>query len=219
MIVTADPKGEPNATMQILRYSALARDVTLPRGVTRKLSNTSDVSASDIASVAGSVNNGANGHAELISRLIAQLDHSEREKRELEERLLDAEDRLLCMEQEIREEIAEEMDAALRDQETAFNQRLAEEREKMLEQTDKKIELIGTAAEAQAQGPGNSVDEEEFLELQEQNEELHMLVRRLMKENARLRGDGSPKRRAPGAAKGVSSVLGELENLNLNRNN
>ena len=31
MIVTADPHGDFNATSQILRYSALAREVTVPR--------------------------------------------------------------------------------------------------------------------------------------------------------------------------------------------
>jgi len=31
MVVTADPKGDFNATSQILRYSALAREVTVPR--------------------------------------------------------------------------------------------------------------------------------------------------------------------------------------------
>jgi len=31
MIVTADPRGDVNATSQILRYSALAREVTVPR--------------------------------------------------------------------------------------------------------------------------------------------------------------------------------------------
>ena len=31
MIVTADPLGDFNATSQILRYSALAREVTVPR--------------------------------------------------------------------------------------------------------------------------------------------------------------------------------------------
>src|SRR5690606_4112554 len=31
MIVTADPLGDYNATSQILRYSALAREVTVPR--------------------------------------------------------------------------------------------------------------------------------------------------------------------------------------------
>src|ERR1700756_426727 len=31
MIVTADPRGDFNATSQILRYSALAREVTVPR--------------------------------------------------------------------------------------------------------------------------------------------------------------------------------------------
>ncbi len=116
MIVTADPLGDFNATSQILRYSALAREVTVPR----------------IPSVSSTILSGATGRApsgqtsptfthtdeavvemafseiarlnEEVEILNVRLAEEEGRRREAEENWQNAEDKAESVEMEVREE-------------------------------------------------------------------------------------------------------------------
>ena len=122
MIVTADPLGDFNATSQILRYSALAREVTVPRvpSVTETIFSSSSSSKGSISG-RNSPNYVSNEELDRamaeITRLTAdcqtfavRLAKEEIAREELEIRLASAEDRCLMVEQEVREECWAEMD-------------------------------------------------------------------------------------------------------------
>ena len=128
MIVTADPLGDFNATSQILRYSALAREVTVPR----------------IPSVSSTILSGTPGRApsgqtsptfthtdeavvemafseiarlsEEVEILNVRLVEEEGRRREAEENWQNAEDKAEVVEMEVREECWTEMEKRLEEQ-------------------------------------------------------------------------------------------------------
>lgn len=128
MIVTADPLGDFNATSQILRYSALAREVTVPRvpSVTESiLSATSgkDRSASGRTSPHYAFTEELEQAAAEIARLTSdcqvlavKLAEEEIARTEVEMRLGAAEERCLIIEQEVREECYAEMDERMEEE-------------------------------------------------------------------------------------------------------
>ncbi|KAJ4398650.1 hypothetical protein N0V85_006226 [Neurospora sp. IMI 360204] len=124
MIVTADPHGDFNATSQILRYSALAKEVTVPR---QPPSFPPSNSFSNSLPPIGSPNQQylsfqqtLESAALEISRLQEDLTYlrhaldSERSLREqAEAHLLSMEDKMVELEQAIREDCAEEFEKRL----------------------------------------------------------------------------------------------------------
>jgi hypothetical protein len=128
MVVTADPLGDFNATSQILRYSALAREVTVPRvpSVTESiLSGVSgkDRSASGCTSPSFALTEELERAAMEITRLTkdchglaVRLAEEEIMRSEIEIRLSAAEDRCVMVEQEVREECWAEMDEMMEDE-------------------------------------------------------------------------------------------------------
>nr|CAF06110.1 related to rabkinesin-6 [Neurospora crassa] len=124
MIVTADPHGDFNATSQILRYSALAKEVTVPR---QPPSFPPPNSFSNSLPPIGSPNHQylsfqqtLESAALEISRLQEDLTYlrhaldSERSLREqAEAHLLSMEDKMVELEQAIREDCAEEFEKRL----------------------------------------------------------------------------------------------------------
>lgn len=145
MIVTADPLGDFNATSQILRYSALAREVTVPRipSVTSTImsSNASGVQKSHMtASGRTSPTAGHKDDAVLemasseIARLNEEVDilnvklhEEEGRRREAEEEWQKAEDRAEEIERVIREECWEEMERRLEEEKRRWMNALGEE--------------------------------------------------------------------------------------------
>lgn len=124
MIVTADPHGDFNATSQILRYSALAKEVTVPRQPPSfSASNSFSNSLPPVGSPHHqylSFQQTLESAALEISRLqeeLAYLRHaldSERSQREqAEAHLLSMEDKMVELEQAIREDCAEEFEKRL----------------------------------------------------------------------------------------------------------
>lgn len=111
MIVTADAMGDFHATSQILRYSALAREVTVPRAASRAMSDSSVSSISDagadtiVESVSGV--NLVPGEQRLVARLISQLKETEMRARGMEERWKEADGRRKEAEERLKE--AEEL--------------------------------------------------------------------------------------------------------------
>lgn len=124
MVVTADPLGDFNATSQILRYSALAREVTVPRVPSLTESIVSAVSARGRATSGRTSPNDASAAAEDLERAMAEiarlskdchglavrLAEEEIARSEVELRLQAAEDRCVMIEQEVREECWADMD-------------------------------------------------------------------------------------------------------------
>lgn len=128
MVVTADPLGDFNATSQILRYSALAREVTVPRVPSVTESILSGVSGKDRSASGRTSPNFAQTEeleraAMEITRLTkdchglaVRLAEEEIMRSEVEIRLSAAENRCVMIEQEVREECWAEMDEMMEDE-------------------------------------------------------------------------------------------------------
>lgn len=122
MVVAADPLGDFNATSQILRYSALAREVTVPRIPSVAESIISSSSGRDRLGSGRTSPNGVS--AEELERAMAEITRLTKDchglavrlaeeeivRSELEIRLDATEDRCVDIEQEVREECWAEMD-------------------------------------------------------------------------------------------------------------
>ncbi|KAK4542582.1 hypothetical protein LTR36_006630 [Oleoguttula mirabilis] len=156
MIVTADPLGDFNATSQILRYSALAREVTVPRIP----SVTSTILASTAAAKMG--NGYFNGrttpsafHEELDAALatisalrdelsVAQLLLAEERQRrvEAETSWTATEQRVEAVEAEVREEVWGEFEARLALEQRRWRAGREAEMDAQDEHLDRKLELL-----------------------------------------------------------------------------
>ena len=127
MIVTADPLGDFNATSQILRYSALAREVTVPRipSVTSTILSGSIAGAPRSHTASGRTS----PHAQLPDEAMVEMAYSEiarlseevvtlkvklaeeqGRRREAEEEWQRAEDRAEEIEVQVREECWQEVE-------------------------------------------------------------------------------------------------------------
>jgi hypothetical protein len=198
MIVTADPLGDFNATSQILRYSALAREVTVPRipsvtstifsGSTQLASkNTSAVTSSGRTTpyLAGieELELAASEIARLSEEcdlLSVRLTEEEIRANEAELQWRSAEERAERIEMEIREEVWGEVEARLEDERRRWMGARDEEREMNEGFLDKKIELLGKTVhvfEDPQLTPSKRAEE-----LERENEELRMKVKALERE-------------------------------------
>lgn len=145
MIVTADPLGDFNATSQILRYSALAREVTVPRipSVTSTImSGTTSAVQKPHATASRSTSPSTAYLDETVvemafsevARLNEQVEilnvklHEEQgRRREAEEEWQKAEDRAEEVEREVREECWQEMERRLEEGKRRWMTALGEE--------------------------------------------------------------------------------------------
>lgn len=131
MIVAADPLGDFNATSQILRYSALAKEVTVPRipSVNETILSGSFSSGKRPSGGSGRTSPNSPSMEELeaaaaeITRITAEceslavrLAEEEIARSELELKLKAAEERCLVIEQEVREEAWAEMDGRMEEE-------------------------------------------------------------------------------------------------------
>lgn len=144
MVVTADPLGDFNATSQILRYSALAREVTVPRipSVTSTILSGASVSSSSRPQTAtgrttpysASTEDLEEAAREIVritddcEALILKLAEEEIARQEAELKLKAAEEKCLAIEQEVREECWAEMDERMEEErkrwQTAWDQQV-----------------------------------------------------------------------------------------------
>jgi len=248
MIVTADPHGDFNATSQILRYSALAREITVPRipsitqtilaasasahhyngGSALPLTNQGPCSSPISAQATlhhrpffppGNTGGGGGGPPspniqrtfspcsnasssedrvtmEIAALEIARL-HEEaeylrtglaeeaRRRNEAEAHLLSLGDRLLELEQEIREDCAVEFEARLAVELARCRATLDVEKERAEEHCDRKVEVL-EQLHISVTAPGGRVDVFEDAPAAEENKE-NVLIENLEEENARLR--------------------------------
>jgi chromosome segregation ATPase len=155
MIVTADPLGDFNATSQILRYSALAREITVPRvpSVTSTILSGTTANKSHVTS--GRTTPSSYTAEELeyaaqeIARLTEELDvmglrltDEESRRREMENAWKSAEERCALVEQEVREECWLEMERRMEEERRRWKGAWGEEADRNDEHLDKKLEIL-----------------------------------------------------------------------------
>ena len=164
MIVTADPVGDFNATSQILRYSALAREVTVPRipsvsstilaglGSGSHNKNGAHSNSSGRSSPSGSGDNASAEISELtadverlngeVEILAIQYEEERQRRKEAEEAWQRADERAEEIEREVREECWTEMETRIEEERRRWMASWAEEAERNGEHLDRKIEVL-----------------------------------------------------------------------------
>ncbi|CAI7597384.1 unnamed protein product [Penicillium glandicola] len=190
MIVTADPLGDFNATSQILRYSALAREVTVPRLPSISGSILSVASGSH-RSVSGCTSPNFDSSEELeravaeITRLTrdchglaVKLAEEEIARSDAEMRLRAAEERCLTIEQDVREECWAEMDEKTEEERRRWQRAWDEQIGRNDEHIDKKVELVSRGFQIFEDSGSN----ERVEELEQENEELRRKLAALERE-------------------------------------
>lgn len=161
MIVTADPKGDFNATSQILRYSALAREVTVPRIPSTTSTILSGTPLKHPGTSSGRSTPSAvleeleNANAE-ISRLTAEIEvfalrltEETARRKAAEQSWRSAEEYMTEMEQEIRDECYADMEAAVDQERRRWQATLDNEQDNQQAHLDSKIDVVIKATKAQ----------------------------------------------------------------------
>ncbi|TID25404.1 putative kinesin family protein [Venturia nashicola] len=200
MIVTADPVGDFNATSQILRYSALAREVTVPR--IPSVTSTIMVGPALTRSISSGRNTPQHIIEDLeqsyiqITRLSDQVHilglqlQEERERRvNAEISWQAAEMRMEGVEQEIRDECYAEMESRVELERRRWKGAWEEERDMNDEHLDKKIEILARGIEVYEDedcevrpAAKDDVESEKMRELEDENEALRRKVDMLERE-------------------------------------
>ncbi|KGO55676.1 hypothetical protein PEX1_100750 [Penicillium expansum] len=190
MIVTADPLGDFNATSQILRYSALAREVTVPR-VPSVSESILSVASGSHRSVSGCTSPNFDSTEELeravaeITRLTrdchglaVKLAEEEIARSDVEMRLRAAEERCLTIEQDVREECWAEMDEKSEEERRRWQRAWDEQIGRNDEHIDKKVELVSRGFQIFEDSGSN----ERVEELEQENDELRRKLAALERE-------------------------------------
>ncbi|KAG9567052.1 P-loop containing nucleoside triphosphate hydrolase protein, partial [Aureobasidium melanogenum] len=196
MIVTADPLGDYNATSQILRYSALAREVTVPR--IPSYTSTMVPLARPGTSASGRLtpSNPTASDAALESALaelallrqdleLAQLrlEEETQRRKEAESSWLTAENRLESLELELRDEIWEEFESQLESERRRYHAAREAEQEHVDQHLDRKVEILTRGlSEVQVREDSDAEGEEKIAELEEENARLREKVQAFERE-------------------------------------
>ncbi|KAI9734642.1 MAG: hypothetical protein M1834_002243 [Cirrosporium novae-zelandiae] len=200
MIVTADPHGDFNATSQILRYSALAREVTVPRIPSVTSTILSGTTASARASrCAGTTMSGRSTPNPLmaeelelaiaeIARLSEDLDvlsvrlaEEEIAREEAETARRAAEERAENIEMDVREECWEEMEQKIEEERRRWKGAWSAEADKNDEHLDKKLEILSRGISIYEDVPESSADDH-VQELEDENADLRRKLDALERE-------------------------------------
>lgn len=197
MIVTADPLGDFNATSQILRYSALAREVTVPRipSVTSQIlsgavlhdrpGSANDRTASPTATFEelDLASREINRLAEEVEVLTLHLTEETTRRQSAEACWAATEERMQSLEQEVRDECYDEMEVRLETERRRWKAAWDEEADRNDEHLDRKIEILTSATENVQIYEDPALSEEERLkELESENDALRRKVDQLERE-------------------------------------
>ncbi|KAH8912954.1 P-loop containing nucleoside triphosphate hydrolase protein [Coniochaeta sp. PMI_546] len=238
MIVTADPHGDFNATSQILRYSALAREITVPRipSITQTilaagppqstmpgaLPSSSPLSSPSLqhsrpffapsspnlsrtfspASVASLDDH--RGMMEMAALEIARLAEEneylrsamaaeQAARQEAQAHLLSMEDRMVDLEQAIREDCVNEFERRLEIEVARWRASAAVEAERVEEHVNQKIEILARVTDDMSDGEGEDKENVLIEDVWGENERLKREVEILRRELAGM----SPSKRKP----------------------
>lgn len=192
MIVTANPTGDFNATSQILRYSALAREVTVPRmpSVTEQVFGSGGVPLSSGRSTPIAHEDLETALREL-ARLAEERDimalqlEEERSRREAAEASWTAaEQRMQEVEQEVRDECYADFEARLEQERRRWKGAWEEEADRNDEHLDKKIDILAKGIDStfEIHEDGASSEGSRVRELENENEALRRKLEALERE-------------------------------------
>ncbi|KAI4169522.1 MAG: hypothetical protein LQ343_005662 [Gyalolechia ehrenbergii] len=197
MIVTADPLGDFNATSQMLRYSALAREVTVPR-----IPSVSSTILAGSVACSGTHKADASGHtpgtathtdeavvemafseiarlSEEVEILGVRLSEEEGRRREAEESWQRAEERAEEIEREVREECWEDMERRMGEERRRWIGAWGEEADRNDEHLDRKLDILTKGIQIYE----DPVDtNERVLDLEAENERLRRQLESLERE-------------------------------------
>lgn len=204
MVVTADPLGDFNATSQILRYSALAREVTVPRvpSITNQIlagtaappppSNTSAALQEELDHALAAI---ASLRADLdVTQL--KLEDETRRRREAEVSWQAAEDRMYEMEAEVREEVWAEMEAQMALEQRRWRAARDEELDRHDEHMDRKLEVMARGIDIyEAPGADKENAEEDGGRVAELEDEVAMLREKLAAKEREKESQRSPSKK------------------------
>jgi hypothetical protein len=189
MVVTADPQGDFNATSQILRYSALAREVTVPRipSVTSTILNNASTTLRPTSSGRTTPSavleelEAANAEIARLNQEIEvfalRLTEETARRKAAEQSWAAAEEHMVDLEAEIRDECFADMEAAVSQERRRWQSAWDEEADNNQAHLDSKIDVVIKATKAQMREQG-SVDvyeeseKERADELERENEVL-----------------------------------------------
>ncbi|CAD6447238.1 591035b0-54be-491e-8469-e266ad678ad4 [Sclerotinia trifoliorum] len=215
MIVTADPLGDFNATSQILRYSALAKEITVPRvpSITATIlgsSQSSDRHPSFTSPTSPTFSRYRDGPphtptdteretmeiaaleiarmSEEIDGLRSELERETRLRMESEAHLQSMEDRMLELEMDIREECYGEMERRIQEEARKWMVRLEEHGEREEEWRDRKVEVL-----IRGFSSGIYADEDKENQNEGVTARLEMENAKLLREVERLKRDLNSK--------------------------
>ncbi|PYH32927.1 kinesin family protein [Aspergillus neoniger CBS 115656] len=193
MIVTADPMGDYNATSQILRYSALAREVAVPRAPSIAESILSSTLGSRHGSASGRNTPSMGTNEELekalaeIARLTAEneslsvrLAEEEILRTDFELRLKASEERCIMIEQDVREECWNEMDERMEEERKRWQNALDQQSGFNDEHLDRKIEIVSRGFQIHEDPQPSSDERVEDLEFE--NDQLRSKIAALERE-------------------------------------
>ncbi|KAK5160301.1 hypothetical protein LTR04_004560 [Oleoguttula sp. CCFEE 6159] len=196
MIVTADPVGDFNATSQILRYSALAREVTVPRipSVTSTILGGS--SKPPPAYLSGRTTPSATAEelehalaelarlAESVDVLQLQLSEERRRRLDAEASWAAAEQRATAIEQAVRDECVDEMEARVAAEAVRWKAAWSDAAERHDSHLDAKLELLsrGIGTQIQIREDTAPSDNERVRELEDENEGLRRRIEIVQRE-------------------------------------
>ena len=217
MVVTADPLGDFNSTSQILRYSALAREIAVPRipSITSTiLSGTTATAGTRSGRTTPSALQEELEHAlaslaslrEELEVTQLRLEDETRRREEAEASWKVAESRIEEIEAEVREEVFSEMEARLQTEQRRWRAARDEELDAQDEHLDRKLELLtqnfsiyeddevdqeNRIASAPA-GNGKGGEGDRVGELEDENERLREQIRLMERERE---GQRSPSKK------------------------
>ncbi|EFQ85162.1 hypothetical protein PTT_19934 [Pyrenophora teres f. teres 0-1] len=200
MVVTADPKGDFNATSQILRYSALAREVTVPRvpsttdailsGLPQKRPGTACSGRATPSAIMEELDNANAEVARLTAEIEAfslRLSEETARRRAAESSWAAAEEHMVDLEQEIRDECYLEMETAVEQERRRWQAALENEQDNQQAHIDSKIDVVIRATKAQMK--------QEVKVYEDPDPELRDRVEELERENEMLRAKLEAKER------------------------
>ena len=212
MVVTADPLGDFNATSQILRYSALAREVTVPRVPSITATMLAGTAAAPVAAPTKTRASSGALQEELEIALAAiaslredlemtqlRLDEETRRRQEAEMSWQAAESRMYEIEAEVREEVWSEMEAQMALEQRRWRAARDEELDRNDEHMDRKLELMARGIDPYASpsddkenAGGQSEDGGRVAELED---EVGMLKERLAANEREKESQRSPSKK------------------------
>ncbi|ORY17779.1 kinesin [Clohesyomyces aquaticus] len=213
MVVTADPKGDYNATSQILRYSALAREVTVPRipSTTSTILSGSvlrPTSASSGRTTPSAIIEELESATAEIARLTSEIEifalrlaEETGRRKAAEQSWRAAEEHMQEVEQDVRDECFAEMESAVEAERRRWQAAWDAEQDNNDMHMDRKIDVVIKATKQQMREQQRStveVFEDPDPEVKERLEELE-------RENAVLRAKLEDKEREA-AARSASPV-------------